>query len=289
MTSRPERPLLTLLYVPADQPERVHKALDSDADCVILDLEDAVPPANKSRARALAMDAAGAATRAGRPLQVRINQAGSSWCDADVEALGSTPVEVGVRIPKCALPHIVSQLADSLPDRPLHLLVESALGVERAFDLASAHPLVTSIGLGEADLRADLGVRGDEGLAYSRGRVVSAAAAAGLSPPVMSVFPDTRDADGLRRSCEQGRLLGFLGRTAIHPRQLPVIRQAFTPSGDEVARARGLLTAAKGVGGDGAIALPDGRFVDEAVLRQARRTVALAEALGRRGGGAGQR
>jgi len=274
MTSRSERPLLTLLYVPADQPERVHKALDSDADCVILDLEDAVPPANKPRARALAMNAAVAATHAGRSVQVRINQAGSSWCDADVEALGSTPVEVGVRIPKCALPQTVSELADSLPDRPLHLLVESALGVERAFDFATAHPLVTSTGLGEADLRADLGVRGDEGLAYSRGRVVSAAAAAGLPPPVMSVFLDTRDADGLRRSCEQGRLLGFLGRTAIHPRQLPVICQAFTPSGDEVVRARELLTAARGVGGYGAIALPDGRFVDEAVLRQARRTVA---------------
>jgi citrate lyase subunit beta/citryl-CoA lyase len=154
--------------------------------------------------------------------------------------------------------------------------VESALGLERAYDLATSG--AASIALGEADLRADLGVTAEEGLLWARGRIVAAAAAGGLPPPSMSVYADVRDLEGLAQSCRVGRSLGFLGRTAIHPAQLDVIRAAFTPSAEEVDRARELLAAAEvgAAAGRGATALPDGRFVDEAVLRQARRVVALA-------------
>ena len=134
---------------------------------------------------------------------------------------------------------------------------------------------VASIGLGEADLRADLGVTDDAGLLWARCRVVNAAAAAGLPPPAMSVFPNVADLDGLRQSCEVGRRLGFLGRAAIHPEQLPVITEAFRPSEAEVARARELVAAAA-ASESGAALTADGRFVDEAVLRQARRILALA-------------
>lgn len=119
----------------------------------------------------------------------------------------------------------MARLASRLPGHALHALIESPLGVESAFEIASA-----GIGLGEADLRSALGVATAEHLGWQRARIVNAAAAAGLEPPAMSVYADVRDLEGLRASCEAGRASGFVGRAAIHPAQLPVIREAFTPS-----------------------------------------------------------
>jgi citrate lyase subunit beta/citryl-CoA lyase len=160
----------------------------------------------------------------------------------------------------------------------VHCLIETALGVERAYAIATAGPVVASIGLGEADLRGDLAVTDDGGLAYARGRIVVAARAAGLPPPAMSVYPDIEDLDGLAASCRAGRALGFLGRTAIHPRQLPVIVAAFRPTADEVVRARAVLDALADAdaAGRGTAVLPDGRFVDRAMAPGARRVLDLA-------------
>ncbi len=133
----------------------------------------------------------------------------------------------------------------------LYALLESALGVERAYEIARAHPALRGLSLGESDLRADLGISGEAGLDWPRARVVVAARAAGLAPPAQSVFPDIRDLEALAASCARGRELGFLGRAAIHPRQLPVIERAYLPG-------------------------PDGRFVDPAVLAGAERIVALS-------------
>jgi citrate lyase subunit beta/citryl-CoA lyase len=154
------------------------------------------------------------------------------------------------------------------------------VGVERAHDLAR-HPAVVAIGLGEADLQADLGASSPQALLYARSRCVIAARAAGLPPPVQSVFTNVRDIAGLRASCLEGRGLGFLGRSAIHPTQVTVINEVFTPSGDEVASARELLAMLRDAedGGAGALTLPDGRFVDRAVAETARRTLALAARL----------
>jgi citrate lyase subunit beta/citryl-CoA lyase len=106
---------------------------------------------------------------------------------------------------------------------------------------------------------------------------VVAARAAGLPPPVQSVFPNVHDLDGLRASCDEGRRLGFVGRSAIHPKQVPVINAAYTPSAAEVADARMLLESSLRRDGE-AFLLPDGRFVDAAFVEQARRTLALAAA-----------
>ncbi|WP_327702326.1 CoA ester lyase [Streptomyces decoyicus] len=165
----------------------------------------------------------------------------------------------------------------ALPATPaLFALLESALGIEHAFAIATAHPALRGIALGEADLCGELGIRDDTGLAWPRGRTVVAARAAGLAPPPQSVYPDVHDLDGLARSCERGRALGFLGRAALHPRQLPVIETAFLPSAEEIAAARETVRAAAAEGG-GALALPDGRFVDAAVVAGARRVLELAE------------
>lgn len=270
---------LTLLYVPADRPDRVTKALASAADTVLVDLEDAVAPSRKVEARE---NVAGLLARApgGRAVQVRINHGSTPWHADDVALLAALPAGVGARVPKVESADEVRALAAALPGRALHLLVESALGVERAFELASASSQVASLGLGEADLRSDLRVDGDEGLTWARSRVVVAARAARLPAPVMSAYTNVRDLAGLAASCRAGRALGFCGRTAIHPAQLDTIRAVFLPSAEEISAARDVLervgnAATEGVG---AVALEDGTFLDVAMVERARWVLELTDA-----------
>ncbi|HSI92005.1 MAG TPA: CoA ester lyase [Jiangellaceae bacterium] len=268
------------LYVPATRPDRFAGAAASGADAVVIDLEDAVPPDAKDAARRAA--AAQVADGAAVALYVRINHPSTPWARADVAAVAATGgLLAGIRLPKVEDPDEVRIVAGWLRDAgdpvPLHCLIESALGVERAFDVARADPLVAGLVLGEADLAADLGTADDDGLRYSRSWCVVAARAAGLNPPVQAAFTDVRDLDGLRSSSEQGRRLGFLGRSAIHPRQIPVINAAYTPTEAEVADARVLVESAERRGGESFV-LPDGRFVDRAVTEVARRVLELAGA-----------
>ncbi|HEX6194287.1 MAG TPA: CoA ester lyase [Jiangellaceae bacterium] len=268
------------LYVPGNRPDRFASSAASGADAVVIDLEDAVPPGAKDEAREAA--AAHVACGDAVPLYVRINHPATSLARADVTAItsgGARPA--GIRLPKVEDPEQVRAVAgwlqSSASDVGLFCLIESALGVERAFEIARAHKQVAGLMLGEADLAADLGTADDDGLQYARSRCVVAARAAGLPPPVQAAFTNVDDLDGLRVSCERGRRLGFLGRSAIHPRQVPVINAAYTPAADEVARARELLDAADRHAGE-AFVLPDGRFVDPAVTERARRVVELADA-----------
>jgi citrate lyase subunit beta/citryl-CoA lyase len=270
------RPVLTLLYVPGDRPDRVQKALASEADVVIVDLEDAVAPAHKALARA---EAARLLAGVDRSVQVRVNHPSTPWRDDDVAALAALPESVGARVPKVESAEQVRELAAALPGRELHLLLESALGVERAFEIATASGQVASIGLGEADLRSDLRLTDDSGLTWARSRVVVAARAAQLPSPHMSVYPHVKDTDGLAASCREGRALGFLGRTAIHPAQLAPIRAAFRPSDAEVDLARTIVgrVGDARTDGVGAIALEDGTFLDVAMVEQARAILVLAD------------
>ncbi|PXY27912.1 HpcH/HpaI aldolase/citrate lyase family protein [Prauserella muralis] len=270
-------PPLTLLYVPADRPDRVSKALASDADVVLVDLEDAVAPARKDEARAAMLRLLADASPA-RPVQVRLNRPGTPWHAGDLAAVAGLPAAVGARLPKIEEPDEVRALAAALPGRALHPLLESALGVERALEIATASPQVASVGLGEADLRSDLGVADDAGLTWARSRVVVAARAARLPPPAMSAYPHVRDLAGLAASCREGRALGFRGRTAIHPAQLDTIRAAFLPTAEEIERAREVVSRLAGAtqAGVGALALADGTFLDVAMLEQARAVLALA-------------
>ena len=162
-----------------------------------------------------------------------------------------------------------------------------------SFEIASADSRVAAIALGEADLQSSLGVDGPAGLAWARGRLVAASRAAGLGAPMMSVYPHVNDLDGLRETSLEGRALGFVGRTAIHPRQLATIVECFTPTAVQVARAPGdasppppaglgaaaapLLAAVEkaGVSAGGVIVLPDGRMVDPAMVGRAREVSTL--------------
>jgi len=174
-----------------------------------------------------------------------------------------------IRVPKVQSPNALPVI-----EVPLVATIESARGVEAAYDIARG-PGVSAIALGEADLRSDLGINTDDGLLWARSRIVVAARAAGLSSPAMSAYPSVSDLSGLAASCALGRRLGFVGRTAIHPRQIPVIERAFLPSESEVAAARELLEAyAAGLSdGRGVIVLADGRMVDAAMVVEARSMV----------------
>ncbi|MEU9102902.1 CoA ester lyase [Streptomyces xanthophaeus] len=264
--------ILTWLYAPGDRPAVVAKALGCGADAVIVDLEDAVPASRKEYARAATAELL--AERPPVPVHVRVNALSSPWGGVDLTALAACRGLAGLRLPKISAPEQVAAVAERTGGVALYALLESALGVERAYEIARAHPALRGLSLGEADLRADLAVSAEAGLDWCRSRVVVAARAAGLVPPAQSVFPDIRDLEALAVSCSRGRSLGFLGRAAIHPRQLPVIERAYLPAPAEVTAAREVLAAARAT--PGALALPDGRFVDPAVVAAAHRTLALA-------------
>ena len=252
-------PPLTWLYVPADRPDRVEKAIASAAHAVIVDLEDGVAQSAKVEARANLPGLL--AERRDKPVFVRISGLG------DLDLVASLAIE-GVIVPKVDGP-------DDVPDVPINALIESARGLEAAFEIAS-HPNVRGIALGEADLRSQTGAR-EEGLDWARGRIVNAAVAAGLPRPPQSTYPHIRDLDGLARSCRRGRALGHLGRAAIHPDQLAVIERAYLPTNAEIEQARATVER---LDADGVGTIEGGTFVDAAMLGAAQQVLAVAERYG---------
>jgi len=272
------------LYVPGSEPSKIQKALSGPADAVVVDLEDSVAPDRKLEARANASRLLDATLP--KPVFVRVNPLQGPLGELDLRAVAKAGL-AGVRLPKAESPDLVRRccqvLEEELGEGPWSVvpIVESALGVELSFEMARASGLVSALAMGEADLSADLGVRSEEGLGYARSRCVNAARAAGVVA-VQSVYVRLGDPEGLRTSCEAGRALGFSGRSAIHPSQLEVINEVFTPSEAEQKWARSVVEAFERVraGGGGAALDPAVGFVDEAVVRSARTLLALAE-LGR--------
>lgn len=271
--------LRSQLFVAGHRGDHLAKAYATAADAVVIDLEDAVAPQRKDLARETVVEHL--RTAPSKPTVVRVNAVVSELGWVDLEAVATAPLHA-VRLPKTESAQLVREVGDHL-DRAgspagIQLLLESALGVERAFDLATAHHRVVGISLGEHDLKADLGASSDEGMLYSRSRAIVAARAAGLVPPHQGTWPRLDDLDGLRESTARGKRLGFFGRSALHPKQVDTINEVYTPTARELQEAQDLADAlARGVeAGDGAVKLPDGRFVDGAVVHAARRTLALA-------------
>lgn len=279
------------LYVPGDKPEVLAKALGRGADALIVDLEDAVAPGSKEHAR----------------------QVVASWL-ATLPIADDNPVEVWIRINPGAMGHddlravvspavrgIVAAKTESADELvTLHgvlteledkheiaagsigvvPLLESANAVLNTMSIASA-PRVQRLQVGEADLRADIGVElgaDQRELLYVRSQVVLISAAAGIDPPVGPVDTNFRDADALRESTLAVKRMGYLGRACIHPAQAAVVNEVFTPSAEDVAAAQDLIVRfdAAMAAGDGVCLDANGRMVDEAVVRQARRVLSLA-------------
>jgi citrate lyase subunit beta / citryl-CoA lyase len=254
------------LYVPGDRPDRIGKALASDADAVIVDLEDAVAPSSKSAARAGLSDLP---VERQPQLWVRIN-AGADG-DADLAAMPWARVD-GVVLAKCEssawLGHVA---AHAPPSTAIAALVESARAVAALADLCG-HPRLQVCHLGELDLIADLGGTtdgADDLLGPARVAAVYAAAAAGLPGPVGGVHTRVGDLDGLRTSTTVYRNLGFSGRAVIHPSHCAIVNDVFTPTDAERQWAHAVIATLEG--GTGVARDSSGSMVDEAVARRARR------------------
>lgn len=264
----------SLLFAPANHPRRVEKALASEADVAIIDLEDAVPEAQKIPARA-ALAAASALPHRAR-FYVRINALSSYHGVADLPAL---PANLdGVMIPKCESAAEVGQVAAFAPKADLLPLIETARGLEAAEEIARASPHVRRLAFGALDLTLDLGLspgRDEAELAPYRARLVLASRLAEREPPIDSPWIDFRDAKGLRASCLAARRMGFQGKLCIHPDQIPVVQAAFAASAEEVAEAERIVAAAEAaeLRGMGAVQL-DGRMIDAPVVTRARRILA---------------
>ncbi|HEY3260355.1 MAG TPA: CoA ester lyase [Pseudonocardiaceae bacterium] len=259
------------LFAPGHNDKLLGKVFDAGADAVMLDLEDAVPPEHKETARRLVAEAL-----MDHPAWVRVNAAGTDWCEADLSAVGQ--VAYGIRIPKTESAADVRWVAERAPGKPIICAIESARGVLAAFEIASV-PGVRHLAMGGVDLQKDLHAgNGNLQTLYVRSHLVVVCRAAGLEPPIDSVYPRLDDDAGLREQAEFARSLGFFGKSAIHPRQLPILHEVFSPSGDEVAWAREVIEAFDAAGGS-ALRLPGGEFVDLPVAERARRVLELAAAV----------
>ncbi|MGH9102629.1 MAG: HpcH/HpaI aldolase/citrate lyase family protein [Acidimicrobiales bacterium] len=282
--------LRSMLFTPGSRLDLVAKAARSGTDAVIVDLEDAVPLASKSEARQNLASLPSSEV----PYYVRVNGGETDLLWPDVVAAGQSGV-AGVILPKAEDPDLLRRIDGALTaaevaggrepgSTTLVPLIESALGVQRAPELLGCAPRVRSVlfGSGEqGDLVVDLGCEWSPegtGLLAARSLVLLAARAAGIDQPMEAVFMDFRNLDALRTECLLAKRLGYVGKVAIHPAQVPVIHDVFTPGVEEVAHQRKILEHFDRAleAGSASIAV-DGRMVDYAVARMARAVLARAE------------
>jgi citrate lyase subunit beta/citryl-CoA lyase len=259
------------LFAPGHNAKLLSRVFEAGADAVMLDLEDAVPPDAKVTARAMVAEAL-----LDHPAWVRVNAAQTAWCEADLAAVADRAF--GIRIPKVESAGDVEWVTARAPGKPIICAIESARGVLAAQQIAAV-PGVRFLAMGGVDLQRDLNTSGGNlQTLYARSHLVVVSRAAGIEPPIDSVFPLLDDTPGLRDQAQFARSLGFFGKSAIHPRQLDTLHEVFTPTEAEIEWAQSVLAGFEAAGGGG-FALPSGEFVDLPVADRARR---LLEIAGRR-------
>jgi citrate lyase subunit beta/citryl-CoA lyase len=250
------------LFAPGHDEKLLGKVFDVGADAVLLDLEDAVPAALKDHARDMVAEVA-----ASKRCWVRVNRATTEECERDLAAVAGSVA--GLRLPKVESAAEVAWVAERAPGIRLDCTVESARGVLMAFEIASA-PACALLSFGALDLAADLGSSaGERETRYARSHLVIAARSAGKPRPSDGVHPLLDDDEGLRKEAEAAKRIGFFGKSAIHPRQVPIIHEVFTPTAEELAWAQQVLWAFEQSGG-AATKTATGEFVDKPVAERAK-------------------
>ncbi len=279
------------LYVPGDQPRLIINAGLYKPDAVILDLEDSVAPAEKGAARFIVRNALREVDFLGAERMVRINQLPSGL--ADLPFIVPHRVHT-ILIPKCERPETAKEIEGKIRElsaqhgveNEIYLMpiIESALGVVNAYEIATAAPTVVALTIGLEDFTADIGAaRTKEGREsfLAREEVVIAAKAAGIQP-IDSVFSDLTDQEGLKESVLEAKSLGFEGKGCIHPRQIQIINDGFAPTQGEIERAQRIVLALEDAQrrGSGVVALGN-KMIDPPVAKRAQRTLKLAILYGK--------
>jgi len=289
-STTPGRFRFSRLYIPGNTPGMMINAGLHSADGIILDLEDSVSPEKKDEARILVRNALRQISFNGAERMVRINQGERGM--KDLEYVVPHNVNL-ILIPKCEDAATVRNIGDRISEiktrqklsNPVYLMpiIETALGVEMAFEIARASSNVVAIAVGLEDLTADMGVQrtkeGKETL-YARTRIVNAAKAAAIQP-IDSVFSDVDDMEALRQNVLSAKALGFEGMGCIHPRQIPVIRKGFAPGPEEIEKSKKIVLAFENARsrGLGVVALGS-KMIDPPVVARAQKIIDLAVRLG---------
>jgi len=277
------RPRRSFIFTPGLRPDMFPKALSSGADMVCIELEDGIAPKDKDEARqkALALFTEKQADDGVERL-VRINSLREAFGIADIQAILATDTPPpALMVPKVKSPDEVMLLDNLLTERGhktrLHIIIETNQGLESAFEIAHSSSRIDSMLFGGIDMAAEL--RCDlawESLLYARSRCVHAAASAGID--VIDVpYLDLEDPEGMRVAAEQARSIGFSGKGSIHPKQIASLNNVFTPSKEEISRARHIISTYEAA--DTGLVVIDGKLIEKPVMREMYRILAIADKI----------
>lgn len=284
----------SLLFAPGNHARRVEKALSLDADVVILDLEDAVAVSEKPATRPRVVEA----LQKSRPClgYVRVNAFDTPFCYADLQVVMQNGID-GIVLPKVesalhvqCTDWLMAQLERErgLEEGSVDLLpiIETGKGVSALKSICAASPRVHRLSFGAGDYSLDMNMRwtkGEREMDYARAAIAVESRAAGLDPPVDTVFIHLGEIDALKASTELAREMGYQGKLCIHPEQVPVVNQVFTPPEEEIAKAKRYVEAFEAAEASGSASIQvDGYFIDYPIVEKARRILAMAEELANR-------
>ena len=289
------KPLRTALFAPGNRPDRAEKAIGLGADAVIIDLEDAVPIAEKESTRALVREVLD--KHPGKRMYVRINALTTPYAKEDLEAVASKNL-VGIMLPKVESPEEVfeiDRLLTGLEKRnglevgvlEVISICETAKGLEEIYPILLAkteYNRIAVVAFGAADYTLDLGIsltREGKELEYPRVRIPIACRAAGIMPPLDTPWMvDLKDIDGLIADAKKAKAYGFQGKIVIHPNQIEPCHRVFTPTEEEIAFAKKVIEAFEEAEREGKAAIQlEGKFIDYPVVEKSRRIYALAQAI----------
>jgi len=264
------------LFVPGTRPDRFLKALDSGADTVVLDLEDAVAEEEKVNARNAIRAAWPSFTEEQKQrLAIRSNSPGSKFYSADLILAQDLSVTCLV-IPKSESLDQMNGAAAILPDTAIVPMIETAIGLSKINEIANSNQ-VLRLALGNLDLQADLGMVCDQEetqLQTARFQIVLASRLARIAPPIDGVTTSTDDVSRITDDAQRAKSMGFGGKLCIHPKQVPIVKATFMPTSDEITWANRVIEA--DTASKGATVKLDGRMIDRPAVLLARRTLAIA-------------